>query len=90
MFAKSPASARLQGRIAGGSYASPAGIFTIAVPEMRNPFIKEPSLLADRILPEGGTQPDRNAIRPDQSRQTQPRLPPCTTANTITALTYYI
>jgi hypothetical protein len=44
---------RLQGRIDSGHYVSPGQMFRVAVPEMRNPFIKEPGEISDRTGPEG-------------------------------------
>lgn len=44
---------RLQGRIDDGLYVSPGQLFHVAVPEMRNPFIKEPGEISDRTGPAG-------------------------------------
>lgn len=44
---------RLQGRIDGDRYVSPGQLFRVAVPEMRNPFIKAPGEIADRSGPDG-------------------------------------
>lgn len=52
---------RLHGRIDGSQYVSPGHLFRVAVPEMRNPFIKEPGAIADRAGP-GGEEVDFSVL----------------------------
>lgn len=46
----------LEGRIANGDYLSPERLFRVKVPEMRNPFIKQPSAVRDERRPDGGVE----------------------------------
>ncbi|MDA0789631.1 MAG: hypothetical protein O2780_09270 [Proteobacteria bacterium] len=46
----------LEGSIVDGVYVSPDNLFRVDVPEMRNPFIKQPSEIDDARTPGGGAE----------------------------------
>jgi len=47
---------KIEGRILDGTYTSPGDLFRVDVPEMRNPFIKKPSVIRDETRPDGGAE----------------------------------
>lgn len=47
---------KIEGHIHEGMYTSPGGLFRVSVPEMRNPFVKNPSVIRDEWRPDGGVE----------------------------------
>lgn len=54
--AKDRAVVKIEGRIDGNTYLSQGKLFRVDVPEMRNPFIKQPSTIWDESTPNGGVE----------------------------------
>lgn len=54
--AKEQSPAKVEGHIDSGTYLSPGKLFRVAVPKMRNPFIKQPALVWDENTSDGGVE----------------------------------